>query len=41
MKDFIDDTKIETLLEKAAQPDRIRVEEIITKALEQIGRAHV
>lgn len=37
MKDFIDDTRIETLLEKAAQPDRIRVEEVITKALELKG----
>ncbi len=37
MKDFIDDTKIETLLEKAAQPDGKRVEEIITKALELKG----
>ena len=37
MKDFIDDTKIETLLKEAAQPDRERVEEIIAKALELKG----
>ena len=37
MKDFIDDTKIETLLEKAARPGKERVEEIITKALELKG----
>ena len=37
MKDFIDDTKIETMLEKAARPERTRVEEIIAKALELKG----
>jgi 2-iminoacetate synthase len=37
MKDFIDDTKIESLLEKASSPERTRVEEIITKALELKG----
>jgi 2-iminoacetate synthase len=37
MQDFIEDTKIETLLEKAARPERKRVEEIITKALELKG----
>lgn len=37
MKDFIDDAKIESLLEKADRPDRKRVEEIIAKALELKG----
>ena len=37
MKDFIDDTQIETLLETAARPERKQVEEIITKALELKG----
>jgi len=37
MKDFIDDSKIESLLEKAARPERKRVGEIITKALELKG----
>jgi 2-iminoacetate synthase len=37
MKDFIDDVNIESLLEKAARPERTRVEEIIAKALELKG----
>jgi 2-iminoacetate synthase len=37
MKDFIDDAKIELLLDKTARPDRKRVEEIITKALDLKG----
>ena len=37
MKDFVDDTKIETILEDAARPERARVEEIIAKAGELKG----
>ena len=36
-KDFIDDDRIEALLQTAAHPERKRVEEIITKALELKG----
>ena len=37
IKDFIDDTKIETILEHAKNPDPQRVREIIAKALELKG----
>ncbi len=36
-KDFIDDNKIEALLQTAARPEKKRVEEIIAKALELKG----
>lgn len=37
MKDFIDDAKIETILEESRNPDPVRVREIIDKAREHKG----
>jgi 2-iminoacetate synthase len=37
MKDFIDDAKIESILESAKNPDHLQVEDIINKALELKG----
>jgi 2-iminoacetate synthase len=37
MKDFIDDSKIESILKRAAHPERPQVEEIIAKAMELKG----
>ena len=39
MKDFIDDSKIESILNGAARPERPQVEEIIAKAGELMGLA--